>query len=311
MSTEIMDHVYGILQGVRSSSSGRGTSYYGMAATCGMKAKLYELFPFEESESEEIGATTPTGRRKANGKRAGVFFHALQQHWRTGSMVDNIVASAEHEDYDFELAVQSFANYRRFYKENRNNRGRVIDAEVHYPRNDEEQALVRAALGAEFTMRYDLKVYMDEADCEKLLLERGIYVKPGYWLVDYKLLASIGAQALDEYRRGFQGLAYPLVHNICTPDPAQHVLGTLFDITARVKTAEAKHFEVVLAELPSNALDIVRQGVQYGLANLTSGAANPLACFGKYGECHWSKTGRCPKYGTFEQHKTLFITQGK
>jgi hypothetical protein len=301
--------LYSTLQSKRSSGSGTGTSFYGISATCGMKGRLYEMFPYEEEEQEfELGQVTATGRKKANGKRAGTFFHALQEYWRTGVVPSDVVFDVSHEDYDYELALRSFNNYRTRYGNDIHNRGTIIDAEVKYPATPEQATLITDLLGGlPFTVRYDLKTTLTEAHVEQLMVEYGLFVPgPGDYLIDYKLLASISPAQLNEYRRGFQGLAYPVIHNICNPD--KPVRGMIFDITARVAKPELRHFEVVLAEVNDDAIRVVKDGVRLARDNYDAGRANPISgCFGRYGECAFSKNALCPKYGKFVDHESRFI----
>src|SRR6478735_6053761 len=148
--------LYEILQSKKSSGSGAGVSSKSVAASCGRKAHLKEQYPEVDSDDDyEVGATTATGRRKVNGRRAGVFFHALQELWRTGGFpADAILDATEHVDYDYETAVRSFRNYRARFGNDPNNLGRVVAVEKKYPETPEQEALIREALGdIPFTMR--------------------------------------------------------------------------------------------------------------------------------------------------------------
>ncbi len=300
-----MEALYSVLQSVQSKSSGTGASFYSSAAQCGMKSQLDSRFPWEEDNEYETGQTTPTGRRKANGKRAGVFFHALQQFWRTGALDTGLIVDAEHNDYDFELAVRSFRNYRTYYLDNANNRGTVIDAEVKYPRTPEQVATVAAFFGgAPFTMRYDLLTGVTQAQAASIGTIDGVYLKPGKWLVDYKLLSGMDANRINEYLTGFQALVYPVVYNLCNPDSP--VEGIMYDITARVAKAEPKHFFLGTSPYTPDVVEIVRDGVMKAARAHADGYAQSMNCHGKYGPCRWMNV--CPRRGAFVDWPDLVQT---
>ncbi len=305
-----MIDVYKVLQGEKSTSSGTGGSYYSIAAACGMRSRLNDLFPIPQQEEEyELGQLTPTGRPKVNGKRAGAFFHKLQELWRMGDeAVGNLVVQKGHIDIDYEVAATSFKNYREFYGNSIENRGRILSAERKYPETPEQVKLVADWLGGEpFTIRYDLLVEIDQWKSNELADRHGVYVRPGRWIVDYKLVApSVFEKNQAELPSSFQCLSYPLIYNLCNPDAP--VEGLLLDITSRVAKAEAKHYALVLAEVSADAEAIVRDGVRMAAEAKRTGVANPFACNDKYGQCIFLKNGLCPRYGTFDQHKERFET---
>lgn len=299
MSDTITNHLYEVLQSKRSSSSGTGTSHYSLSATCGMKGRLYEQFPWEDVELDGTDVTA-TGRRKVDGKRCGTFYHALQELWRTGKIDDKVIVSAEHLDYDFETAVRCFVGYRNHYLGNRNNLGRVISAEVKYPHTPEQEELIKAAIGGlPFTIRYDLLTEITMDDCNRLAVHHGVALPgPGRYLVDYKLVYALSAVTMMQYTYDFQQLAYPVIYNLCNPDTP--VRGMITDVMARVQKPEPRHFALYLAHADENAHEIVRHGVLASFANHTDGRANPMGCIGKYGPCRFLTSGQCPRYGTYD-----------
>ena len=292
--------LYTLLQSIKSESSGQGGSYYKVAAECGLKARLYDVYPKPDFDEESlIGALTPTGRKKVNGARAGTFFHALQYMWRFGLVDSNVVFDASHEDHDFVVAVQSFANYRARHQERADYFGIDISGELKLPLGPEEEAKVRSVLGdVPFTIRFDLLKELTQEHCDRIAIEHGLSLRPGRWLWDYKLLSSFQERSIDEYRTGFQSMSYPLIYNILRPEAP--VEGIIFDLTARVAKWEPKHFMLIKAEYLDfeTALAIVKHGIEVSAKAKAEGIAQPLACHGKWGAC--GLLSKCPRYGKFD-----------
>lgn len=301
--------LYEILQSQKSSSSGTGTSYYGTPASCGMKSRLYERYTEAKNEEELEEANeyeesyTKTGRKKVSGKRAGAFYHKLQELWRLGTIPSNLVIDASHVDYDYQVACTSFNGYRQRFGANIHNLGRVHSAEVTLPRNEAEAAIIKAAFGGKpFTIRYDLLTDISEADCYRIAAERNIAIPgPGLYIIDYKLLASIGKATGSKYTHEFQQMAYPVVYNLLNPE--KPVRGMLTDVVARVQKPEDKHFGLYLADASSDAYKIVRDGIAYAARQHLEGRANAFACQGTYGPCGHLTSGLCPRYGKFDDFK--------
>lgn len=295
-----MSALYEILQSKKSSSSGTGNSFYSVAANCGMKAQLQILNPYEEQETDGTDYTA-TGKRKVNGRRCGTFYHSLQEMWRLEQIPENLVISADHSDYDYELALHSFCQYRKQFRNDRHNLGRVVSAEVTLPENDEQRNRVLEFTGGiPFTMRYDLLTDVGIEDMGRIAVERELALpRTGLYLDDYKLLASIGATTISQYSYEFQQLAYPIIYNICRPE--QPVVGMLTEVMARVQKPEPRHFALYLAYADANAKEIVRDGIRMAHKRLQEGQANPFACIGKYGPCWWLSNGICPRHGKFSE----------
>jgi hypothetical protein len=299
------EDLYSVLQTQASAGSGRGGSYWAISATCGLKGRLYEHFQALDQEVEyDPKAQTPTGRPKVTGKYAGSFYHAFQQYWRTGKFSTPTALSVSHEDINYETAANCFQAYRRRCGNDPNNRGTVLDAEVKSPANPEEEALVRAALGdIPFTIRHDLRVHVDAALVDRFLTEDGIVLPgPGDYLVDHKLVQSISEETINGYRYGFQSISYLTTYNLCHPQSP--VRGILYDVMARVKKPEPHHFQLILAEVPDNALDIVRDGLRLAKEQHDAGRASPLMCDKTaFGACKLMTNGQCPRAGSFDDYK--------
>lgn len=302
----MIDILYQTIQSQKSGSSGTGTSHYGVSASCGMKSRLYERYPFikqEEQEDEYEANYDARGKLKVSGTRAGSFYHKLQELWRLGTIPSNLAIDASHADYDFQIALRSFNNYRNRFNSDVNNLGRVRGAEGLVPSTDAEREAIKAALGGlPFTIRYDLLTEIGPEDIGRIAVERGCALPgPGLYIIDYKLLASIGKSTSSAYTHGFQQLAYPVIWNIC--NPTRPVRGMLTDVITRVQTLEAKHTGLYLAHADENALAIVRDSVQRAQKQHELGEANAFACDGKYGPCGHLSSGLCPRYGKFGDFK--------
>lgn len=293
-----MSALYTLLQSVRSTSSGSGGSYWANAASCGMKGRLNDEFPTEEDEDAYDPTETPTGRKKVNGRRCGTFFHALQMFWRIGRIDGNAVVSVEHQDYDFEVAVRSFTQYRDFFLGNIHNRGRVIEAEVKYPANEEQERRLREALGdLRWSIRPDLVTEIDPVAQEAILRQSGCFAPTGRWLVDYKLCKDVAAGTVDYNTTCFQARSYAISYNICNPETP--VLGTLYDMTARVVNfVGTKHNVIVPVPVREDDLMVVRDGIHEAELNKQRGAAQPMNCHGKFGRCRF--LNMCPRYGKYD-----------
>jgi hypothetical protein len=295
-----MTALYELLQTKQSRSSGTGCSYYGSYATCGMKGRLQEMFPYEEQELEGT-ELTPTGRRKVNARRAGTFFHALQEMWRLDAIPADMIVAADHADYDFELALNSCAQYRAQWNNNRHNLGTVHSAEVRLPSTPEQTARVMEFTGGHpFSMRYDLLTDIDQATVNRIAVERGVALPgAGRYIIDYKLVGSITAQTMWQYSYDFQQIAYPVIYNLCYPEAP--VRGMLTEVMARVLKPLPRHYALYLAYADINAADIVRHGIQFAERARVTGAANPVGgCIGKYGPCWFLVNNLCPRYGHFD-----------
>lgn len=292
--------LYELLQSKRTSSSGTGSTYYGTAAACGMKARLQEIFPYEEPESDGTDLT-PTGKRKVNARRAGSFYHMLQEMWRLDQIPADVAIAADQSDYDFEIALNSFTKYRQHFGDNRHNLGRVVGAEQTLPATHEQRMQVQLFTGGiPFTMRYDLLTEITYDDVARIAVERELALPgPGLYLVDYKLVASISAATMWQYSYEFQQLAYPVVYNVCHPD--RPVRGMLTEVMARVLRPEPRHFALYLAYADERTDEIVRHGIECGNNGQVQGRANPFACIGKYGPCFFLTNGVCPRRGTFHE----------
>ncbi len=296
--------LYEILQSKQSSGSGRGGSYYSTPALCGMQGRLKALFPYEEKYDEDA-QYTPTGRRKINARRAGTFFHALQEMWRLDAIPENMAIAADHADHDYEVALNSFIRYRTHFNNDRHNLGRIAGVEITLPQNDEQSARVREIAGGEpLTMRYDLLTEISNEDMVRIAVERQLSLPgPGLYLIDYKLVGSISANTMWQYSYDFQQLSYPVIYNACFPE--RPVRGMLTEVTARVQKPEPRHYALYLAYADARATDIVRHGVLDATAKLAAGKANPFACMGKFGPCFFLTNGTCPRHGTFDQFQQL------
>lgn len=293
-----MGELYDLLQSIKSSSSGTGGSYYGVAATCGMKSHLQETFPYEEPEHDGAEISS-SGRRKVNARRCGVFYHKLQEMWRTGAIPERLAVLADHSDYDFELALNSFCRYREYFRNDPHNLGRVKSVELKLPATPEqEQLILEFTGGIPFTMRYDLLTTVGMIARANIAIERGLAISAsGDYLVDYKLVGSISPMTMWQYSFEFQQMAYPVIYNVC--NPSAPVQGMLTDVMARVQQPEPRHYGLYLAYPDENAQALVRDGIQFAHAARLKGAANPFACLGKYGPCYFLTSGICPRHGSF------------
>lgn len=294
-----MSVLYELLQSKKSESSGRGGSYYGVAAQCGMRSRLQELYPYEEPESDGTEITA-TGRRRVNAKRAGIYFHSLQEMWRLGTIPANLIVAADHADYDFELALNSFIKYRQQWHDNRHNLGRVQSAEVKLPSTPaHEKVVLDFTGGIPFTMRYDLLTEITYEDMARLAVERQLALPgPGLYLIDYKLVGQITSQQMWQYSYDFQQLSYPVIYNLCNPH--RPVRGMLTETMARVMKPELRHYALYLAHADARAAEIVKHGIREAHAAHQAGRANPFSCIGKWGPCYFLTQGSCSRYGKFE-----------
>lgn len=289
------DQLYQIVQSKKSTGSGRGASFYEVAANCGRSLNLKMRHPDLWSSDDDDGTSlTPTGRRKCNALRAGTFFHTLQELWRNQTLPADLVLDAtEMVDYDFELALRAFRNYRARFGDNIHNLGTVVATEEKYPADPAQAAMLKQVLGLDFTMRFDLLTYVSREDAERISSEREVAITPGRWLVDYKLVASISEKTYWKYAASFQGLVYPVVYNLCNPQAP--VEGIMYDITARVQKAEPKHFALYTAITTEDSLEIVKTGLNYAKELLDSNRANPLVCTSGYSVCPFLKNGMCDR----------------
>lgn len=281
--------VYQTLESIKSQSSGRGVSYWSLAATCGRKARLAQVYA--EQYQDDLVETEDD---KLSALKIGAYYHVLLQHWHEGRMpLDKI------HDYDvmmnnpeFEEAYRLFLFYRSTYSHD--SWGKVVATELLVPATDAGKQIVFDFFGEETTGRLDMLVELSQDDVDRINTELNLKLPaPGLYIIDHKTGARKNPRDYWEFTFGLQSILYQHIWNIENPD--RQVQGMVFLKVVRHKKLTKDSICAFLATPYEGDEEVIRSLVRKGRRALDADEANPAACFTGYKPCFFFTNGMCDR----------------
>lgn len=280
-----------ILQSFKSTSSGTGVSYYTTAARCPKKAALDKQFSELRNAAEDTSAAD-----------AGTIFHALMAIWYEKQQHALVELDDMNMSGPADYAKFLFENYTKHFKPDE--WGKVLGAEMQYPRNDFDKALMEDSIGVSpFTMRLDLVVKMTEADVEKVETARpGLVLNgPGVYIVDHKTSGQKDTNDAIKYIHETQGNAYQMAYNAV--HPLAQCKGFIYNKIIGHKKMErfdakgvTHSFQTFFCPPPNEIKQqAVRNFMKFASEQAKTKVANHTACFDFHKPCGYLMNGLCDR----------------
>lgn len=285
-----MSEILKTIESMRTTSSGRGVTYWSTAAKCGRKANLIEQNALRYQDS----MTEPGEDGKVNRLTIGAHFATLMEMWQKRTLPDGTLRDYDEMTHSPELeeALRLFEFYRA--QRARDYWGRVVAVELKIPTTPQGAQLMKEYFGDETTGRTDLLVEMSEADVARHESNHGLTLDgPGLYIIDQKTGGKHGAMDYWKYTFGDQGLLYQYIWN--TENPDKQVKGMVFDrIVSHTKLTE-KSFAAYVCKAQPGDEEIFRNLVQIGKRNVETNEANSAMCFDGFKPCYFFVSGQCPR----------------
>lgn len=189
--------LYTAAQNAKSTHSGRGRSYYEVAANCG-----YQRYLADQQKDHNPYADKDWAIR-------GTYYHFLQEKWHRGNLVGEI--ELVQGDSNWKEAVTLFDWYRRTY--NKNTWGDVVGVEEQFPVTDADKQRVADWFGIPLehcpTIRLDLRTVMDNNKVQELATDHGMLVPgAGGYIIDFKTGAAHFGEDATKFTVGTQAVFY-------------------------------------------------------------------------------------------------------
>lgn len=284
------DDIFKTIQSMESSSSGRGISYWTLAATCGRKANLaarhQETFKAEMMASED---------GKLNPLLVGIYYHALQQFYHDGRLPEGTVY-----DYSAELYNDEFIEAKRlfdFYRQNFNPWfwGQVLATELKVPQTPEGAEMMKAYFSDDTTGRLDMLVHMSENDMSHIGALFNIHLPgPGLYIIDHKTGGQKRTMDYWDFTHGAQAILYPFIWN--KENPTRQVKGMIFvKIVRHIKLSMTNSIQPFVHQPQEGLEEVVRALVVRGKAQLEENRTNPAVCFSGFRPCGFYLNGQCDR----------------
>ena len=277
-----------------STASGRGTSYYAVAANCGMKRHLSDL----HRELVQLGETNVEAKRK------GTLYHGLKDMWLKGEVPEGIVLDVGPiQDQEWAEALRLFNFAREHFP--KNYWGDFLASEFKMPINDDHKARIAEFFGHdEVTGAADAVFLLSAEDVARLEADRGVTLRgPGIYLLDHKTAAARKSPeaAEHQYLDSIQAKLYPLLFNLAGGEQCK---GIIFDVI--VAHQELRRTDISKQKLSSvqtffAAHDVendyrARTAVNFARESRNSRQLNPYACSDAYGKCIFKTQNICKGY---------------
>jgi hypothetical protein len=261
--TELEHQIHSLLQ--TGGGSGRGGSFWTMAATCGRRANNYL----------RNGNTMDT--RPPSWAVIGTAYHLLQEHIMKGVPMNLDYVEAIN-DRDLQTAFLLHRAWREYY--GIGYWGTTLSTEQVYPKTEEGTARVLEFFsGQTYQIKPDAVVDMTMEDVARVR-DRVHLPGPGRYIIDFKTAAD--ANDVAKYVTGLQTLAYPFIYNLDNPEAP--VKGIIFDIVqkpvwnAKDKSRKRDHFNCVYVDAELTFVEPLKGLVAQGAANLERGMCSLLGC---------------------------------
>ena len=263
-----------------SGGSGKGMSYYSVAARCGRKANL------DTARREQFRDANAPAPATKNHFVVGSVYHKLQE-LAHGPVNDLPIIDLNERWANPNVAegVRLFKGWLRTW--GAGFWGRTVAVEEHLEDTETFGVPVTAAL--------DMVVYMDTEACERAK-RRGLTLEPGHYIVDWK--TADGPSNGVAYSEGIQALWYCYVWN--NQHPNMPVNGIIFDVVN--KRSRRKDRSVLLDDFQAHfvpcglerADDALRGLILQGHQNAVENRPNRAECISWQGDiCPYRLSGEC------------------
>jgi hypothetical protein len=281
--------IYGAIK--KSGGSGRGVSYWAVAALCGRKAALAAQHPDIDSFGESTALSV------------GSYYHALKEMWLTGQFAEDLIIDVEPTlDLEWAEAVRLFAWHREMFP--KGYWGQPVAVELKMPINDEHKAKVVDWIGHdESTGQCDLVVKMSAQDVARIQEDRSIELAgPGVYIIDHKTsgMRKSEMDARASYTQSLQAKKYMFMLGLAFNEPVQ---GMIFDVLVKHKQLrrydEGRNGASVQTFFTRPGQEdgrVVRAAIDFGKGARDRAEPNPFACFDYGRECVFLSKGICGRY---------------
>lgn len=149
-------------------------------------------------------------------------------------------------------------------------------------------------VGLPYTARLDMVIRVTPTDCKRIKKTRGLNLKPGHYLIDYKTAAWHSAHMENVYRRDVQFIAYHRAWNYLYP--TKRLNGTIVIMLTKTKRPD----QISLLIPAPNAADykILRHTMTLARERLEEGkfSANPDRCHDYFRTCDFLLDGQCKRF---------------
>jgi len=203
-----------ILHTMHSGGSGSGLSFYRNWATCPRRGYLDQL---------ASAAGHPTSSDSIE-TRTGSIYHAFQELYETTKTpnfdtvaVEFVHDSGETANIEEDARREAERLFRAFRVRYRpGNLGRPLGVEILVKSSELKAPPRWLPAGMVLTAKFDKVVKVTVGDVIRIRKERGLNLRTGYYLVDYKTDKFISAATDDKYRAETQFMLYELLWNALT-----------------------------------------------------------------------------------------------
>jgi hypothetical protein len=277
----------GIIHKLVTHGSDRGVSWHQRTILC----------PKRQVLDNELGSSPQTKEMYI-----GTLYHAYHEiagRLRTDRFnTEAVIFVDENEERitppeEVRLAAEHlFRNYRLLYPWD--TLGKPIAIEVTCEL--EASFFDPAFRGEKLTGRLDRVVQIHVQHALRLKRLRGVDVKPGFYVVDYKTDGSWqNAAAHAKHLHNLQPLVYQILWNEAHPE--MRLNGALIDV-AHKRPQPPVYSLLQIGSAGEDALRMVSAMLKLSqrLRSSSEPLANPFACFSGYQPCPHLVTERCPRY---------------
>lgn len=262
-SHEFEQTIHSLMQ--NEGGSGRGGSFWTMAATCGRKANNYER-----------NGRAQTGEAPAWAV-IGTAYHKLQEYLMKNEPL-HLDFMESINDRNLQTALLMHRAWREYWGVSY--WGTTVSTEEIYPKTDEgTRKVMEFFSGQIYNIKPDAVVDMSMEDVARVR-DRVHLPGPGRYIIDFKTAAD--AAETTKYITGLQALAYPFIYNLDNSE--QPVKGIIFDIVqkpvwnAKDKSRKREHFNACFIDAELLWVEPLKGLVAQGAANMERDQCSLLGC---------------------------------
>ena len=269
----------------KSTSSGRGPSYWDVAANCGERRYLTDLHKYVDEPRDEL--------------RLGTYVHALLDARHKGILENSVIDLSEIQDEVWIDALKMNTFIQEYFPEEYFGRSVASEFRLEPPK----EALVKAFGHDEVSGQVDRLVMISEADIMRFFQKFGVGLPgPGLYILDWKTAGSRASEkkARGSYLESIQSKVYPLLLNLYGGEPCMGMIFMLFINHAEMRFQDEgpkkqascqMFFAQHTAQRDAEAI----AAVNFAKMMRDQRIKNPYACIDYQGtECYFRSQGICP-----------------
>lgn len=268
--------LYTAAQNAVKGHSGRGRSYWEVAANCGYQRYLTDLRKHVEAGEEPDWA------------RRGVYYHFLQEQWHRGSLHGAIELFPS--DTCWKEAVTLFDWYRRTYTTT--TFGTPVGIEEQFPVTDEDKQRVAEWFGIppEYcpTARFDMRTNISESQVIELATNHGILLPgAGTYVIDFKHGGAHFGDDAVKFSVGPQAILYMTMAQKFIDSSCRGVIFNKVSMTREkgALTLKPTSFRTYTTAFRPEYAGRARSMIRYAYQSLISKSKNGFVC----GDCPFYK----------------------